>query len=195
MMYIYIHREFRSVLVKLHPITVHRTVFSVCGSCVECHLLFSLVSRIVSCSMINRLKLWSLWPLVFVLNNILTLGILHSAISHFPACFCPWTFFKNIGFNMVPSDPFMSHLAAQLARGVSGFATDHPCGIRCCGLTTWLLYVGPLCGNDQQFGCRFDIMDCESSFFCILTYAILYVLTHHMIFGFIFSSYIVFIFY
>ena len=42
--YIYIHRECCSVLVKLHPIKVYRTVFGgVCGSCAECHLLFSLV--------------------------------------------------------------------------------------------------------------------------------------------------------
>ena len=34
----------------------------------------------------------------------------------------------------------------------------------------------------QQLGCRFDIMDCKSSFFCILTYAIVHVSIHHMIF-------------
>ena len=98
--YIYIHNECRSVLVKLHPITVYRNVLEVCGSCVECHFLFSLVSPIVSCSMINRLLLGCLWPLVFVLNNILTLGIWRSAISHLPGLFCPWTFFQNIGFNI-----------------------------------------------------------------------------------------------
>ena len=31
-----------------------------------------------------------------------------------PKMFFPWSFFQNIGFNMVPSDPFMSHLATQL---------------------------------------------------------------------------------
>ena len=35
----------------------------------------------------------------------------------------------------------------------------------------------------QQLGCRFDIMDSISSlFFCILTYAIIYVLINHIIF-------------
>ena len=34
----------------------------------------------------------------------------------------------------------------------------------------------------QQLGCRFDIMDSISSFLCILTYAIIYVLIHHIIF-------------
>ena len=32
-------------------------------------------------------------------------------------------------------------------RGVPGFATDWPCGVWCRGLTTCLLYVGPLFGN------------------------------------------------
>ena len=37
---------------------------------------------------------------------------------------------------MVPSD-----------RGVSGFATDCPCGVWCRGLTICLLHVGPRFGN------------------------------------------------
>ena len=32
-------------------------------------------------------------------------------------------------------------------RGVSGFATDYPCGVWCRGLTTCLLHVGPPFGN------------------------------------------------
>ena len=32
-----------------------------------------------------------------------------------------WTFFQNIGFNMVPSDPFMSHLATQLGYSAGRF--------------------------------------------------------------------------
>ena len=52
--YIYMHRECRSVLGKLHPTTVYRTVWGECAVRVECHLLFSLVSPFVSCSMINK---------------------------------------------------------------------------------------------------------------------------------------------
>ena len=85
----------------------------VCGSCVECHLLFYLVLPIMLCSIIILILGW-LWSLVFFLNNILTLGILRSAISHLPGCVCPWTLFQNIGFNTVPSDPFMSHLDTHL---------------------------------------------------------------------------------
>ena len=36
--YIHVHKECRSVLLKLHPITIYRTVFEVHGSCVECHV-------------------------------------------------------------------------------------------------------------------------------------------------------------
>ena len=38
-----------------------------------------------------------------------------------PKMFCPRTFFQNIGFNMVPSDPFMSHLATQLGYSAGEF--------------------------------------------------------------------------
>ena len=41
----------------------------------------------------------------------------------------------------------------------------------------------------HQLGCTFDILDSISSFFfCILTYATIYGLIHHIIFGFIFTS-------
>ena len=61
----------------------------------------------------KNLILGCVWLLVFVLNNILILGIWCSTIPHLPGCFCPWTFFENIGFNTVLTDPFMSHLATQ----------------------------------------------------------------------------------
>ena len=32
-----------------------------------------------------------------------------------------WTFFENIGFNTVPTDPFMSHLATQLGYSAGEF--------------------------------------------------------------------------
>ena len=62
----------------------------------------------------NSLIPGCLWLLAFVLNNTLILGIWCSTIPHLPGCFCPWTFFQNIGFNIVPSDSFMSHLGTQL---------------------------------------------------------------------------------
>ena len=40
-----------------------------------------------------------------------------------------------------------SYSTSIFGRGVSGFATDCPCGVWCCGLTTRPLYVGPHFGN------------------------------------------------
>ena len=68
----------------------------------------------------KNLILGCLWLLVFVLN-ILILGIWCSIIPHLPGCFCPWTFFENIGFNTVLTDPFMSHLATQLGYSAGEF--------------------------------------------------------------------------
>ena len=44
----------------------------------------------------------------------------------------------------------------------------------------------------QQLGCRFDIMDNESFFVCVLTYAIIYVLIHQIIFRFYLLKYSLF---
>ena len=35
----------------------------------------------------------------------------------------PWTFFENIGFNTVLTDPFMSHLSTQLGYSAGEFQT------------------------------------------------------------------------
>ena len=69
----------------------------------------------------KSLILGCLLPLVFVLNNTLILGIWCSTIPHLPGCCCPWTFFQNIGFNTVLTDPFMSHLATQLGYSAGEF--------------------------------------------------------------------------
>ena len=69
----------------------------------------------------NSLIPGCLWLLAFVLSNTLILGIWCSTITHFPGCLCHWTFFQNIGFSMVPSDPFMSHLATQFGFSAGEF--------------------------------------------------------------------------
>ena len=120
--YIYIQQECHSVLVKLHPITFYRTVYLGSARFLGWMLFFVFFGLpIVSCSLINSLILGCFWLLVFVLNNTLKLGIWCSTIPHIQGCFCPWTFFQNIGFNMVPSDPFMSHLATQLGYSAGEF--------------------------------------------------------------------------
>ena len=70
-------------------------------------------------------------------------------------------------------------------RGVSGFATDCPCGIWCRGLTTCLLHVGPPFGNqflNNSWAVGLAKWIVYLHFFCILKYAIIYVLIHHIIF-------------
>ena len=59
--------------------------------------------------------------LEFVSNNTFIVCSWCSTIPHLPGCFCPWTFFHNIGFYMVPSDPFMSHLSTQLGYSAREF--------------------------------------------------------------------------
>ena len=101
---------------------------------------------------------------------------------------CPWTF-RNIGFNMVPFDLFMSHLATQLGYSVGEFQALQLIVFVAFGLVSWINHWPPACWSNfwklifkQQLRCRFDKMDSLSSFFCILTYAIIYVFIHHIIF-------------
>ena len=61
-----------------------------------------------------------------------------------------------------------SYSTMIFCRGVSGFATDCPCGAWCRGLTTCLLHLGrPFWKSNfkQQLGCRCDIMDSISYVF------------------------------
>ena len=116
-----IQRECHSVLAKLHPITFYRIISGECAvpglNATFCFLWFANCVLLFNKSLIPG----CLWPLVFVLNNILILGIWCFTIPHLPGCFCPWTFFENIGFNTVLTDPFMSHLATQLGCSAGEF--------------------------------------------------------------------------
>ena len=72
--------------------------------------------------------------------------IIKSANAQLPGWFRPWIFCLNNGWNIVPSCSFLSLFTFSTKiyyRGVSGFATDCPCGVWCHGLTTSLLYVSP----------------------------------------------------
>ena len=89
--------------------------------CSSIWVLFLWFNNFVLLSDVNNLIPGCLWLLAFVSNNILILCIWCSTIPHLPGCFCPRTFFQNIGFNMVPSDPFMSHLATQLGNSAGEY--------------------------------------------------------------------------
>ena len=80
-------------------------------------------------------------------------------------------------------------------RGVSGFATDCPCGVWCRGLTTCLLHVGPPFGNrilNNSWAVGLTNWILNLIFFGILTYAIIYVLIHPIILRFYLLKYSLF---
>ena len=142
---------------KLHPITFYRTVFLGSARFLGLNATFCFL-WFINCVLLsdyNSLIIGCLWLLVFVLNNTLVLGIWCSTIPQLPGCFCPWTFFQNIGPLYVTS----TYSTWIFCRGVSGFATDCPCDVWYRGLTTCLL---PACWSTfwisifkQKFGCRF----------------------------------------
>ena len=107
---------------------------------------------------------------IFIYHNILILGIWCSTIPHLPGCFCPWTFFENIGFNTVLTDPFMSHLATQFGYSAGVSQALQLIVLAAFGVVDY--HLPPACWSTfwksnfkQQLGCRFDIMDNESYFF------------------------------
>ena len=80
-------------------------------------------------------------------------------------------------------------------RGVSGFATDCPCGVWCRGLTTCLLHVGPPFGNrtlnnSWAVGLPWGIIrDNESIFFYVFWHMQLYMSWYiRSFFGFTFLN-------
>ena len=80
-------------------------------------------------------------------------------------------------------------------RGVSGFATDCPCDVWCRGLTTCLLHVGPPFGNriiNNSWAVGLTKWIMNLIFLCVLTYAIIYVLIHQIIFRFYLLKYFLF---
>ena len=150
--YIYIQQECHSVSVKLHPITFYKTVFLGSASAqflgwMPLFVFFGL--PIVACSLIivwyqDACDFWYLFKQHFdirylVFYNIspprmfLSLDLLSEyRIQH-----------GTIGSLYVTS----SCSTWMFCRGVSGFATDCPCGVWCRRLTTCLLHVGPPFGN------------------------------------------------
>ena len=92
-----------------------------------------------------------LWPLVVVLNNTLILGIWCSTIPPSPPrMFLSLDLLSEYRIQHGANGPLYvtsSYSIWIFCRGVSGFATDCPCGVWCHGLTTCLLHVGPPFGS------------------------------------------------
>ena len=113
--FIYMYAFFIQVLVLGRVYTYAGSVVRYCWSCTPsqslglffgsarflCWMPLVVLFGFINCVLLydNKTNTRILLPLVFVLNNVLTLGILFSAVSHLTGCFCPWTFFQNIGFN------------------------------------------------------------------------------------------------
>ena len=114
---------------QLHPITVYRTGFWVC---------VVLVLSVIRCSFYNFLDRiifhhdfhhdsydyhWEIYMAIHYFLNY-TLGFLSSsgsANTELLRCFRPWTFSLNIGWNMLPSDSFMSCLHSLLGYSTGEF--------------------------------------------------------------------------
>ena len=90
-----------------------------------------------------------LWLLVFVLNIFDTRYLVLYNTSP-PRMFLSLDLLWEYGIQHGANGPLYvtsSYSTWIFCRGVSGFATDCPCGVWCRGLTTCLLHVGPPFGN------------------------------------------------
>ena len=135
--YLYIYKECRSVLVKLHLITVYRTVFCSVRFLYWMILFVFFGLLIVPCCMINSQIPGCLWPLVF-LQHFVTgyLTFCNLPPPPPPRMFLPLDLSEYRIQHMVPSDPFMSHLATQLRYSAREFQALQLIVVVCCrGLT------------------------------------------------------------
>ena len=81
--------------------------------------------------------------------RIMSLRCLCSVATHSQDVFAPGHSFRSLNWTGCHRTPYVTSIYSTgiFYRGVSGFATDFPCGVWCRGLITCLLYVGPLFGN------------------------------------------------
>ena len=128
--------------------------------------------------------------IIGIFFNILTLGTLRSAISQLlSGCFLPLDFLSEYRIQHGTIGPLYvtsrySHDNWDILQG--RFRLCNWLSLR--RLVSWINHVPPVFLSTfwkstfkQHLDCRFDIMDCKSSFF-ILTHAIVYVLIDHLIF-------------
>ena len=151
--YIYIYIPYMSVIQYWRSCTPSRSIglyfWGVRGSWAECHFLFSLVYQLC-------LALWQ----KFNARMLVTFGICfkqHFDTRYFvfynpspPRMFLSLDLLSEYRIQhgaIVPLYVTYSYSTWIFCRGVSGFATDCPCGVWCRGLTTCLLHVGPPFGN------------------------------------------------
>ena len=77
-----------------------------------------------------------------------------SAISHHQVCFCAWSFFMNIGLNILLVGSFMSSVVSTRGMGNSRLSNRLYLRCLCGGLTTWRLWsTFWKSGFKQQLAC------------------------------------------
>ena len=143
-------QECHSVLAKLQFITFYRIVFwGVRGSWAECHFLFSLVYQLCL-ALCNKSSTRMLVALGICFKQHFDTRYLVVYNPSPPRMFLSldllWEYRIQHGANG-PLYVTSSYSTWIFCRGVSGFATDCPCGVWCRGLTTCLLHAGPPFGN------------------------------------------------
>ena len=90
---------------------------------------------------------------------------LESILCYNQGCFCPRTFFENIGLNSLLWNSFVSCLQSQLRNSADVFQVLWCLG---CGLTSCPLYVGPYHGTymlNMMF-CKLDRVQNRFSLSC-----------------------------
>ena len=146
----YIQRECHSVLAKLHPITFYRIISGECavpGLNATFRVLWFTNCVLLFDKKINTRMLVT-FDICFKQHfDTRYLGFYNtSPPMMFLSLDLLWEYRIQHGGNG-PLYVTSSYSTWIFCRGVSGFATDCPCGVWCRGLTTCLLHVGPPFGN------------------------------------------------
>ena len=136
-----------------------------------------------SCPTYPRILWWLSYPGSW-LTRTPRYNACQKLILEYP-CFCPWTFFQYMGFNIVPSDLFMPHLATQLGYFAGEFQALQVIVLATLGLTTCLMHVGPPFGNrflntSWAVGLTYWIVYLHFLYFDICIYICLYTSYHFL---------------
>ena len=124
------------------------------------------------CVLLNddKINTGCLWPLGFVLNNILTLGILQFCNLNSKDVFLSGSSFRISDSTWYHRTPlcYIYILYQNLLQGSFGLCN----WLFLWHLVPWINKLPPVCWSTfskstfiRQLGCRFDIMDCKSSLF------------------------------
>ena len=119
------------------------------GSWAECHFLFSLVYQLcLALSWKSNTRMLVTFGICFKQHFDTRYLVFYNPSP--PRMFLSLDLLSEYQIQHGANGPLYvtsSYSTWIFCRGVSGFATDCPCGVWCCGLTTCLLHIGPPFGN------------------------------------------------